>query len=666
MASCTFTSTSVSPTNTECANGRNVSVAFTKTGGTLPPTGSVLKSIKCTFTHLNVYTSQSPRFVTSYGTFYLSEGTQSTQTVSATGASSSILSFTGGTITFEVQSNREAGKNVLNPKAGIGVTMVVEYDVRTASTGKLSSATGTQGKALTLAITAVDSSFTHTVVWQRDSSHSTTQNINAGVTSTSFTVPTSWPVGAATCKLTTYYNGSQVGSTQTYNFTVAVDPNQTYPTGGTIGIALQQGAYVPSSWRVYVQGHSRAKLTLSGHSAGTSATIKEILLKIGSQQQQGTSATFTSGVITDSGTIAYSGKVTNSFGNSSDSSGGQITVYPYESPKISSIVAFRCLQDGTPNDYGTYMSITAYASFSSVNGKNSKAAFQCQFALNDGSEVWSSATNLESGVTQIVSGLNDTSGQYKVRVTFIDQIQNLAGTSTTLTTVVLTSECILFFMDGGLNVSIGTQGTHQNAIDINSNWDVWWGDEKLTGTVPISRGGTGATTVAGARNALGLGNTSGALPIANGGTGQTTVAAARNALGLGNTSGALPVANGGTGAADAATARSNLGITPANIGAAASSHNHAGSAITSGTINAARLPFKVKYGTVTLSGASWQTVGLSGFSNTPIILVSYTDDAASSGLNPLKTRNRSASSFDVCMAGSGSGSRTICYLAIGT
>lgn len=37
------------------------------------------------------------------------------------------------------------------------------------------------------------------------------------------------------------------------------------------------------------------------------------------------------------------------------------------------------------------------------------------------------------------------------------------------------------------------------------------------------------------------------LPIEHGGTGKTTAAAARNALGLGNTTGALPVANGGTG-----------------------------------------------------------------------------------------------------------------------
>ena len=79
-------------------------------------------------------------------------------------------------------------------------------------------------------------------------------------------------------------------------------------------------------------------------------------------------------------------------------------------------------------------------------------------------------------------------------------------------------------------------------------------------TVPITAGGTGATTVEGARNALGLGNTGGALPVANGGTGATTVDAARNALGLGNTSGALPIANGGTGQTTVAAARNALGL----------------------------------------------------------------------------------------------------------
>lgn len=86
-------------------------------------------------------------------------------------------------------------------------------------------------------------------------------------------------------------------------------------------------------------------------------------------------------------------------------------------------------------------------------------------------------------------------------------------------------------------------------------------------TLPIGNGGTGATTAAGARKNLGLGNTTGALPVANGGTGATKVAAARNNLGLGNTDGALPIENGGTGSTSAAAARTALGITPANIGA---------------------------------------------------------------------------------------------------
>ena len=53
----------------------------------------------------------------------------------------------------------------------------------------------------------------------------------------------------------------------------------------------------------------------------------------------------------------------------------------------------------------------------------------------------------------------------------------------------------------------------------------------IMGTVPIANGGTGATTVAGARNALGLGNTEGAVPIANGGTGATSASGARSNLG---------------------------------------------------------------------------------------------------------------------------------------
>jgi hypothetical protein len=55
-------------------------------------------------------------------------------------------------------------------------------------------------------------------------------------------------------------------------------------------------------------------------------------------------------------------------------------------------------------------------------------------------------------------------------------------------------------------------------------------------------------------------------PISKGGTGAMSAAGARSALGLGNTSGPVPVANGGTGASNAASARSNLSTPETAVG----------------------------------------------------------------------------------------------------
>ena len=80
-------------------------------------------------------------------------------------------------------------------------------------------------------------------------------------------------------------------------------------------------------------------------------------------------------------------------------------------------------------------------------------------------------------------------------------------------------------------VQAGTTGDSQPTIstgDIDNSTDL----EGFSGTLQIAHGGTGATTVAGARNNLGLGNTTGALPVANGGTGATTAEVARANLGL--------------------------------------------------------------------------------------------------------------------------------------
>lgn len=68
---------------------------------------------------------------------------------------------------------------------------------------------------------------------------------------------------------------------------------------------------------------------------------------------------------------------------------------------------------------------------------------------------------------------------------------------------------------------------------------------------------------------------------------------------------ALPISSGGTGTTTAAAARTNLGITPANIGAAASSHTHSYLPLSGGTISGSI----AVTGNVTSNGKSVYTAG---------------------------------------------------------
>lgn len=135
---------------------------------------------------------------------------------------------------------------------------------------------------------------------------------------------------------------------------------------------------------------------------------------------------------------------------------------------------------------------------------------------------------------------------------------------------------------------------------------------KVTGTLAVSNGGTGATTVAGIKTLLGLAamaykaivdlaaDVTGILPLTNGGTGLsaspsmltnlastsaanvmaasprpgvtgilapenggtglTSLQAARNAMGLGDTLGVLPAENGGTGQSSLQATRNAMGL----------------------------------------------------------------------------------------------------------
>lgn len=187
----------------------------------------------------------------------------------------------------------------------------------------------------------------------------------------------------------------------------------------------------------------------------------------------------------------------------------------------------------------------------------------------------------------------------------------------------------------------------------------------VTGVLPVSHGGTGETTLALVRSALGLGNTTGTLgiayggtgmttnpsmitnlgttaaanvfqasprpgvtgtlPAANGGTGQTSLQATRNAMGLGNTTGALPVANGGTGQTNLNNVTVGYAGSASNAGSAVSA-NYASSAAVATT--------SAKYATTAGSANSAGTAtsaASAGYANSAAVATTSAKYATSAG-----------------------------------
>lgn len=170
--------------------------------------------------------------------------------------------------------------------------------------------------------------------------------------------------------------------------------------------------------------------------------------------------------------------------------------------------------------------------------------------------------------------------------------------------------------DSTSTTSGASAGIAATPTAVKAAYDLAAAKEPAISVLPITKGGTGATTAAAALSNLG------GAPISHASTTTTYGSGTGSNYGhvklsdsTSTTSGAsegtaatptavkaaydlaaskedafsvLPVSKGGTGATTEAAARTSLGITPSNIGAAASSHNHTTSDITSGTLAIAR------------------------------------------------------------------------------
>ena len=313
-------------------------------------------------------------------------------------------------------------------------------------------------------------------------------NTTSAYTYTGYTIPLTVAnqipnakTGTMTVSLYTYSNSgatTQVGSADSETFTVTVPDNSN--TKPTVSMSLAPVHSLGSDFSgLYVQGKTKVKATLSA-TGKYSATIKSYSMKVGGTSY-GSSASYTSGYLSASGSVSVTGYATDSRGYTGDVSGA-VTVLPYSAPKITVSVCGRCDASGNLSDSGTYLKIQATRSYSTVTSggvqKNfcqiryrykvasasSYSAWQPILAMSDLSSNTISTAPLLDG-----SLANDTS--YLVQVGVIDHI----GESTA-TTISIPTEAVHTHRARN-SIGFGKYSEIANCLDMG--WDIEMNDNDI-------------------------------------------------------------------------------------------------------------------------------------------------------------------------------------------
>lgn len=266
--------------------------------------------------------------------------------------------------------------------------------------------------SVTVTVSAHSTSFAHKVRYTFGGYTSAEVSLSAGATSAVLALPMallaqipSNTSGTTTVTLTTYSSGSAIG-TATAQLTIiagaSIVPTISAFTAERVG---------QSAMNMYVKGYDRARLKTTATGAYGSA-IKSYAITGGL-----TGETVTTGVLWTAGKNSWTVKVTDSRGRTATAS-VSVDVVDYGTPTIQNSVFERCQADGTPDDDGTYLRVSAEISIFSCNGANSYTA-KVQYKLQD-FDSWTDAGAFAGGSQLYDLGLSDQA--YDVRLAVTDKL----------------------------------------------------------------------------------------------------------------------------------------------------------------------------------------------------------------------------------------------------
>ena len=306
------------------------------------PGGAIINRVTLTFASGNTYASPG-RTEIFWGTeavaanrlWYVSLSAGSGGTVDLTGRVTGNGSFS---LLFRKTANSAGSQSNVYFS---GIEVAIDY-TNPISTFSLDKTTLDAGTALGVTINRIDSSYTHRVTFAFGSRSYTATGVG---TSVSYTIPVAWldqipnaVSGTGSVKVETLdSSGASMGAVSA-SITITAGAG-VVPTVGAITATLLDGLD-----GLYIQGHSKCRVAVSGYGPGEGATIASVLITGNGDSAWATS--MTSSLLRTAGTVTFTVTVKDSRGR--EASGSiSITVEAYTDIAITGRTALRCTSDGT-------------------------------------------------------------------------------------------------------------------------------------------------------------------------------------------------------------------------------------------------------------------------------------------------------------------------------
>ena len=347
----------------------------------------------------------------------------------------------------------------------------------------------TIGSSVTVNITPASSAFTHKLYYTAPTQSNLVSigTTAAGVTSATFTpsindcsyIPNATS-GTAKITLETYSGSTKLG-TVSKTFTLNV-PSSVKPSISALTVADADTA-IKDKFGVYVQTKSKAKVTITAAEA-YSSPIKSYTTTLtnGSSVLTYNGASFTSGVLSLSGTYTIKTVVTDSRGRTAEKS-TTINVVAYHPPEATALTAERRNSSNVADDEGTIVFAGLSYNIRPVDNKNDRF-YKLEYR-EAGTTTWTVKTdkatipsaNFTGSFTIGVGANFSVDKAYEIRVTIFDYF-----TSATRTAEVPTARTIFDILADGTGICFGGVASQSGVCQIDMQTQFKGGQINLKAT----------------------------------------------------------------------------------------------------------------------------------------------------------------------------------------